>query len=218
MAILCIDLLTDMLPAISLAYEKAESDIMSRPPRDPEEDKLVTPKLYFLAYGHIGMIEAMCGFFIYFVIMAEHGFRPMDLFKLREEWDSPHINDLMDSYGQEWSFQSRKTLEYTCYTAFMISVVVTQWADLLVCKTRINSIVEQGMGNMILNISLVVETVVACMLSYLPLMNYLKFYPVMLRWWLYCIPFAILIIIFDEFRKWRMRRNPTGYFHQCTYY
>ncbi|XP_045483726.1 sodium/potassium-transporting ATPase subunit alpha-like [Harmonia axyridis] len=218
MAILCIDLLTDMLPAISLAYEDAESDIMSRPPRDPEEDKLVTPKLYFLAYGHIGMVEAACGFFVYFMIMAEHGFRPADLFNLREEWDSSHINDLMDSYGQEWSFESRKTLQYTCYTAFMISVVVTQWADLLVCKTRINSIVEQGMGNVILNVSLVVETVVACMLSYMPLMNYLKFYPVMLRWWLYCIPFAIFIVIFDEFRKWRMRRNPTGYFHQTTYY
>lgn len=79
MAILCIDLLTDMLPAISLAYEKAESDIMQRPPRNPKKDKLVTGKLYFVAYGHIGLIEAMCGFFIYFAIMAEHGFKPTKL-------------------------------------------------------------------------------------------------------------------------------------------
>lgn len=80
MAILCIDLLTDMLPAISLAYEKAESDIMMRPPRNPKKDKLVTRKLYFLAYGHIGMIEALGGFFVYFAIMAENGFMPMRLF------------------------------------------------------------------------------------------------------------------------------------------
>lgn len=80
MAILCIDLLTDMLPAISLAYERAESDIMLRPPRNPRKDKLVTRKLYFLAYGHIGMVEAMGGFFVYFAIMAEHGFMPSDLF------------------------------------------------------------------------------------------------------------------------------------------
>lgn len=79
MAILCIDLLTDMMPAISLAYEKAESDIMLRPPRNPKKDKLVTRKLYFLAYGHIGMIEALCGFFIYFAIMAENGFLPSKL-------------------------------------------------------------------------------------------------------------------------------------------
>ncbi|XP_068148355.1 sodium/potassium-transporting ATPase subunit alpha-like, partial [Drosophila tropicalis] len=41
LAILCIDIGTDMLPAISLAYEKAESDIMSRLPRDPYDDRLV---------------------------------------------------------------------------------------------------------------------------------------------------------------------------------
>lgn len=43
-AILCIDIGTDMLPAISLAYEKAESDIMARMPRDPFEDRLVNKK------------------------------------------------------------------------------------------------------------------------------------------------------------------------------
>ncbi|KAJ3627918.1 hypothetical protein MTP99_015257 [Tenebrio molitor] len=218
MAILCIDLLTDMLPAISLAYEKAESDIMQRPPRNPKTDNLVTRKLYFLAYGHIGIIEATCGFFIYFAIMAEHGFRPRQLFGLRQKWDSESVNDLLDSYGQEWSYTKRKELEYTCYTAFMISVVVTQWADLIVCKTRINSIFHQGMGNMILNISLVVETVVACMLSYLPSMNYLKFYPVMFRWWCYSLPFAIFIIIFDELRKWHMRKYPNGWYRHETYY
>lgn len=42
--ILCIDLGTDMVPAISLAYEKAESDIMKRPPRDPVHDKLVNER------------------------------------------------------------------------------------------------------------------------------------------------------------------------------
>lgn len=63
---------------------------------------------------------------------------------LREQWDSESVNDLMDSFGQEWSYQHRKELEYTCYTAFMISVVVTQWVDLIVCKTRINSIFKQG--------------------------------------------------------------------------
>jgi len=42
--ILCIDLGTDMVPAISLAYENAESDIMKRLPRDPKHDKLVNDR------------------------------------------------------------------------------------------------------------------------------------------------------------------------------
>lgn len=43
-AILCIDLGTDMLPAISLAYEKAESDIMQRPPRNAKKEHLASDR------------------------------------------------------------------------------------------------------------------------------------------------------------------------------
>jgi sodium/potassium-transporting ATPase subunit alpha len=71
--ILCIDLGTDMVPAISLAYEKAESDIMKRKPRDPLRDKLVNQRLISMAYGQIGFIQASAGFFTYLVIMAENG-------------------------------------------------------------------------------------------------------------------------------------------------
>ncbi|CAH2094418.1 unnamed protein product [Euphydryas editha] len=42
--ILCIDLGTDMVPAIALAYEAAEADIMKRPPRNPFCDKLVNER------------------------------------------------------------------------------------------------------------------------------------------------------------------------------
>lgn len=100
--ILCIDLGTDMVPAISLAYEKAESDIMKRKPRDPLKDKLVNERLISLAYGQIGMMQAAAGFFTYFVIMAESGFLPLHLFGIRTAWDSRAVNDLTDSYGQEW--------------------------------------------------------------------------------------------------------------------
>lgn len=55
-----------------------------------------------MAYGQIGMIQAAAGFFVYFVIMAENGFLPMHLFGIRKQWDSKAINDLTDSYGQEW--------------------------------------------------------------------------------------------------------------------
>ena len=42
------------LPAISLAYERAESDIMKREPRNPGVDRLVNERLISLAYGQIG--------------------------------------------------------------------------------------------------------------------------------------------------------------------
>ena len=45
--ILSIDLCTELAPAISLAYEPAESDIMFRAPRDVNKDKLVNGPLLF---------------------------------------------------------------------------------------------------------------------------------------------------------------------------
>jgi len=59
-------------------------------------------RLIGMAYGQIGMIQASAGFFTYFVIMSENGFLVRDLFGLRKHWDCKNVNDLQDSYGQEW--------------------------------------------------------------------------------------------------------------------
>ena len=50
------------MPAISLAYEQAESDIMKRMPRDPEGDRLVNQRLIGVAYGQIGMIQVQSSY------------------------------------------------------------------------------------------------------------------------------------------------------------
>nr|CAD7428904.1 unnamed protein product [Timema monikensis] len=218
-AILCIDLGTDMVPAISLGYERSESDIMKRRPRCPYTDKLVNGKLIFLAYGHLGVIQTAGGFFNYFVIMASNGFLPKRLLRLREQWDSLVVNDLRDSYGQQWTYTARKRLEYTCHTAFFITVVITQWANLICCKTRRNSIVHQKMTNWFLNFALVFETCLAICLLYLPAMDAaLKMYPLKIQWWLPGIPWAIILLIFDETRKYLIRRFPGGFFERETYY
>ena len=217
--ILCIDLGTDMLPAISMAYEEAESDIMKRQPRNPFTDKLVNERLISMAYGQIGMIQASAGFFVYFVILAENGFLPRDLFGIRKRWDSKAVNDLEDSYGQEWTYHERKILEFTCHTAFFVSIVIVQWADLIICKTRKLSVFQQGMKNWMLNFGLIFETALAAFLSYTPGMaKGLRMYPLKLNWWFPAIPFSILIFCYDEVRKYILRRNPGGWVELETYY
>ena len=217
--ILCIDLGTDMVPAISMAYEEAESDIMKRQPRNPFTDRLVNERLISMAYGQIGMIQASAGFFVYFVIMAENGFWPGRLLGVRKEWDSQSVNDLEDSYGQEWTYKDRKVLEFTCHTAFFVSIVVVQWADLIICKTRKNSLFQQGMKNYMLNFGLVFETALAAFLSYTPGMDKgLRMYPLKFNWWLPAIPFSVLIFVYDESRKFILRQNPGGWVEKETYY
>merc|ERR1711913_240 len=187
--ILCIDLGTDMVPAISMAY------------------------------GQIGMIQASAGFFVYFVILCENGFWPSHLLGLRRAWDSQAVNDLEDSYGQEWTYADRKKLEYTCHTAFFVSIVIVQWADLIICKTRKLSVFQQGMKNHFMNFGLFFETALACVLSYTPGMDKgLRMYPLKINWWLPALPFSLLIFCYDETRKFLLRRNPGGWIEHETYY
>ncbi|XP_061770758.1 sodium/potassium-transporting ATPase subunit alpha-3b isoform X2 [Nerophis ophidion] len=207
--ILCIDLGTDMVPAISLAYEAAESDIMKRQPRNPFRDKLVNERLISIAYGQIGMIQALGGFFAYFVILAENGFLPSHLVGIRLNWDDRAVNDLEDSYGQQWTYEQRKIVEFTCHTAFFVSIVVVQWADVIICKTRRNSVFQQGMKNKILIFGLFEETALAAFLSYCPGMDVaLRMFPLKPSWWFCAFPYSFLIFVYDEIRKLLIRRNP----------
>ncbi|XP_076291776.1 sodium/potassium-transporting ATPase subunit alpha [Lasioglossum baleicum] len=217
--VLCIDLGTDMWPAVSLAYEKSTSDIMLRKPRVPHLDRLVSRRLIFMAYGQIGIIEACAGFFTYFVVMAEHGFLPGKLVNLRQAWDSMAVNDLQDSFGQEWTYEQRKILEYTCHTAFFVSIVIVQVADVMICKTRRNSLFYQGMHNWVLNYGILFELIMACIVCYAPYMDeILQTYPLWFEWWLPGVPYAIIIVIYDELRKLWIRRNPEGWWDRETCY
>merc|ERR1712002_727487 len=217
--ILCIDLGTDLVPAISLAYEKAETDIMKRQPRCPIRDKLVNERLISLAYGQIGMIQAVSGFFTYFVIMGENGFRPSYLIGLRGAWDDRKINNLADSYGSEWTYEQRKNLELTCHTAFFTSIVVVQWADVIISKTRRLSVFQQGMTNHMLNFGLFFETALAAVLQYTPGLNTgLRLRPMNATWWFCGFPFSLLIWVYDETRRYFLRKHPGGWVEQETYY
>ena len=126
---------------------------------------------------------------------------------------------LISTYPFLQTYKNRKTLEYTCHTAFFVSIVIVQWADLIICKTRRNSIVHQGMTNHALNFGLVFETLLAAFLCYCPgLDKGLRMYPLKWNWWIPAMPFSLLIFVYDEIRLFVLRRNPGGWVEQETYY
>ncbi|KAK6036518.1 hypothetical protein COOONC_25977 [Cooperia oncophora] len=107
-------------PAISLAYEVPETDIMQRPPRNPEYDRLVNIRLddqYFrlilFSYLQVGVFQMYAGFVTYFEGMFQ-------------------------------TYAARKGLEASCHSGYFFAVVALQWSDALISKTRKNSIVMQG--------------------------------------------------------------------------
>ena len=212
--ILCVDLGTDILPSLSLSYEKAEKGIMNRPPRDPINDKMTNAQLVSFCYGQIGMIEAAAGFFSYFVCLAENGFLPSRLFGIRAFWDSKSINDLKDSYGAEWTYEQRKKLEQACQTAFYVGVVLTQIANLIIAKTKTTSVFKHGFKSYHQFLAIAGTIGIGCLLLYVPGLNSgLGLYPLKVYWWLPAIPFAVYIIFYAELMKWLARKKPSGWLH-----
>jgi sodium/potassium-transporting ATPase subunit alpha len=80
--ILCIDLGTDIVPAVSLAYEDPELDIMNHKPRNALDEHLVSGKLLMNAYMVIGVFQTMAGYLAYFVVLYDYGMPPWNLFFL----------------------------------------------------------------------------------------------------------------------------------------
>ena len=71
MLVICVG--TDMAPAIALAYERGELDIMERMPRNAERDHLVTAKLISFSYLQIGILEFFAGMMAYYVVLNDYG-------------------------------------------------------------------------------------------------------------------------------------------------
>lgn len=260
--ILFVDVGTDMWPAISFAYEPAELDIMKRKPRNPEKDLLVSRKVLAFAYLQIGIMEGFAGMFAYFAVMADYGFKPMNLFfygfekgcdvktgefrtydwttnddnnvnvmdfyackapdgtpfpdahRVRKELSDPShyvpLEDTMDSWSSVSDAHVRYTSEALKYaqTASWMAIVVCQWINLVICKTRSLSIAQQGFSNMPALYGLIFETALAVLIVYVPFLNEplgtrrlnIKHFGIVV------FPFFALIFAYDEIRKYLMHK------------
>jgi magnesium-transporting ATPase (P-type) len=382
--ILLVDLGTDLAPAISMAYEGRESDIMERKPRNPDINKLVTWKLVSFAYLQIGMLQAIAGFYAYFVVLNGFGLQPGHLMDLDREavygfiankdtlrdayylwcwedvgktcyyypnfhssfyddaqfkdwqdntaensdkWVKPAKEYLVDTWNENapsststaaltltllddnsllpyadfinlyWTpvllpafigdtfetdlFPNRRcwddyfskycsTYGYSgdackdqspmycnsashsikprtymsgesgglsgtslfpmqmhartealarANSAYFISIIIVQWADLMICKTRVRSLFEQGMTNTFMNFSLFFETILGAFLVYVPVSNIVTgTAPIKFVWWTSAVPFSLLIYIYDEARKGWIRKYNGGWLHRNTYW
>merc|ERR1711998_826432 len=56
-------------------------------------------------------------------------------------------------------------------TAAFVSIVIVQWADLVICKTRMLSIYHQGMENRVMLAGLLSETLLCCFVAYAGFMH-----------------------------------------------
>ena len=182
--ILAIDLGTDMLPVIALGQEKGEGDIMKRPPRVRDE-KLLTPQLLLTAYGIKGPIEAAAGFFCYFAVLLEGGWK----------------------FGEQLA--NNNPLYMHAITAFFSAVIICQIANVFASRTRFQSVFTMGLlSNRMILLGIASELLILAFIVWNPFANLIfNTSPLDLRYILLSIPFALFLLGIDELRKYLLRRD-----------
>ncbi|MBU1030028.1 MAG: HAD-IC family P-type ATPase [Nanoarchaeota archaeon] len=182
--ILAIDLGTDILPAIGLGIEKPEIDVMKNKPRSRKE-RLLTPQLLFMSYGIIGMLQAIAGFFSYFVVLFNGG------------W----------TWGQQLALSN--PLYQKAVTAFFASIIICQIADVWICRTRRQSVFKSGFSkNKVILLGIMIELIILSIVVYLPGGNvFFGTQPLTAFEILLSVPFALIILFGDELRKIFIRKE-----------
>lgn len=182
--ILTIDLGTDLLPALGLGCELPEQDVMKQPPRRRDE-RLLTWPLLSMSYGIIGMLQAAAGFFAFFVVLHRGG------------W----------VWGAE--LPTSGLLYQTAVTAFFAAVVICQVADVLICRTRRQSILSAGIfRNKLIWLGIAVELGLVAAISRIEFLQ--PFFGTAPIGWFeisLALPFAAAILLGDESRRWLIRRD-----------
>jgi sodium/potassium-transporting ATPase subunit alpha len=71
-----------------------------------------------------------------------------------------------------------------------------------------------------MNFGLIFETALACFFAYCPgTETALRTYPINWRYWLTPLPFSVLIFVYDEVRKYYLRKQGMqGWIARETYY
>ncbi|WP_428269475.1 cation-translocating P-type ATPase [Haliangium sp.] len=176
--ILAIDLGTDVAPAIGLATERAETDVMSQPPR-PRSERLLSGKLLLSAYLLWGMFESAAGFAAYFWVLIRGGWVP-----------GAELASSAPLYGQ-------------AIAAFFAAIVVCQVANILVWRTTRESVFKKGvLQNRTVVIGVAVELLLLVVIVATGI-GHSIFGTVTpsLTAWLVPVPFALMMLIGAEIRK-----------------
>ncbi len=182
--ILSIDLGTDILPALGLGAEPPETDVMKRKPR-PRNERLLSRNLLLMSYGVVGMIQAAAGFFTYFTILYTGGW----------EWG-------MDLAGSDPLYRQ-------AITGFFASIIICQVADVIICRTRRQSLLTVGLfTNRLVLLGIGAELLLLAAIAYIPAFNTF-FGTAPLEGWMLMlsVPFAFAILLGDELRRLMVRRG-----------
>ncbi|KAI2464195.1 calcium ATPase [Annulohypoxylon bovei var. microspora] len=196
---------TDCAAATVLSYEKPEADVLLRRPRDVKKDRLVNWQLVGHAYGVLGMIETIASFAMAYWYLEKNGI------PFRVLWFSfGNLPDWIDP-----NYYAEKLNEAS--SIYFVNLVVMQWFNLLAVRTRRWSIFQHPPAlnketqNLYLFPTIIFALSMAILWLYIPqLQSVLGTSLVPVEHWFLPFAFGLFILLFDEARKYMIRKYPDG--------
>jgi sodium/potassium-transporting ATPase subunit alpha len=212
MIIIC--MLTDMCPSLALVKETPESDIMKRKPIVRSSSHLVNWRLLFHAYALIGMIESFSAFLCWFAYFESQGLPAHALFFAFDNYSDGY-------YGKTQA--ELDELQFTGQSIFFVSLVITQFANLLSSRTRYLSFFSHSpfhgpSRNLWLFAAMAVSSLIAVIITQVPFFNN-TFHtrPVPVRYVAPALGFGAFLFLFDEARKLVARHHPQSAWAQLAW-
>jgi magnesium-transporting ATPase (P-type) len=180
--ILAVDLGTDMLPALGLGAEKPAPDTMQAPPR-ASTDRLLKWSLLARAYLFLGVMQAVAAMSAYWFTLRSGGWR----------------------MGETLPAQDPLYLQAT--TACLSAIIVMQVVNVFMCRSDRQSIFAQGFfSNRLILAGVAAEVALILLIVYTPMGNTIfGTAPIPLSTWLFILPFAVVMLVLEELRKWFVR-------------
>jgi sodium/potassium-transporting ATPase subunit alpha len=129
-----ISMLTDCIASMSLIKEKPEADLLLRPPRRPQKDRLTNTKLLFQAYFIIGIPMLVCACAMGFRVFSQYG---LPFSSLWLSYGNIVVNGvpITQSAYNEILAQAQST--------YFVTLVFMHYGTLFMIRTRRLSIVQQ---------------------------------------------------------------------------
>jgi sodium/potassium-transporting ATPase subunit alpha len=230
MLLLTIDLFTELPPAISLAYEPSEADVMARPPRNAKTDRLVTWQVALYVVTQAGIIESLCCLLGYFAVFEFYGMSPSSLW-MTKYFQGPNSPDMPDFPGCRhlpanpnegsamplgsvcFTNSEQETVLRQAQTCYFAMVTTAQMAHIWLCKTRSVPLLRHGpFRNSITLWGVGLELCLILLIIFSPSSHQLlTSEPFPPRFWALTLVAPALLLIWQEGRKWYVMKRPNSW-------
>jgi sodium/potassium-transporting ATPase subunit alpha len=202
---------TDLFCCLTLIFEKEEYDLLSEPPRDPQNSRLVNMKIYGHSYLFIGTMEAVVAHAMFFYYMYSVAGIPIGgMFFAFEKYTDGY-------YGHTQA--ELNTFLNTGQCVYFVTLVILQFANLNSVRNKRRSIFQNGpQNNKRLIFGPLASLVIAIFVTEVSgIQNLFGTARVPIKFWLLPIPLAIGLLMMDELRKLAARTWPNGFIARISW-